>query len=171
MGALTNHKATQKLGKMVEGFNDIVEQTFYFEQKVYEWSKKVRDNKILISKSMGRKNRLDVRIDNDLSFGVIKEKDTKIDFYSDQLKQNLDKKRYSEVVNKVLTIDDLSGLIKMLKKYGVPPKEFKKFISSEDYVDLEKIERLIEIGELEIKDLQGCYKAEFNEEIKIRKNK
>lgn len=156
---------------MVEGFNDIVEQTFYFEQKVYEWSKKVRDNKILISKSMGRKNRLDVRIDNDLSFGVIKEKDTKIDFYSDQLKQNLDKKRYSEVVNKVLTIDDLSGLIKMLKKYGVPPKEFKKFISSEDYVDLEKIERLIEIGELEIKDLQGCYKAEFNEEIKIRKNK
>ena len=171
MGALTDHKATQKLGKMVEGFNDIVEQTFYFEQKVYEWSKKVRDNKILISKSMGRKNRLDVRIDNDLSFGVIKEKDTKIDFYSDQLKQNLDKKRYSEVVNKVLTIDDLSGLIKMLKKYGVPPKEFKKFISSEDYVDLEKIERLIEIGELEIKDLQGCYKAEFNEEIKIRKNK
>ena len=156
---------------MVEGFNDIVEQTFYFEQKVYEWSKKVRDNKILISKSMGRKNRLDVRIDNDLSFGVIKEKDTKIDFYSDQLKQNLDKKRYSEVVNKVLTIDDLSGLIKMLKKYGVPPKEFKKFISSEDYVDLEKIERLIEIGELEIKDLQGCYKAEFDEEIKIRKNK
>lgn len=156
---------------MVEGFNDIVEQTFYFEQKVYEWSKKVRDNKVLISKSMGRKNRLDVRIDDDLSFGVIKEKDTKIDFYSDQLRQNLDKKRYSEVVNKSITIDDLSGLIKMLKKYGVPPNEFKKFISSEDYVDLEKIERLIEIGELEIKDLQGCYRAEFNEEIKIRKNK
>lgn len=171
MDTLKNAKNAQRLGEMVVELNDIIEQTFYLEQKVYEWNQKVEGNKKRILKSLGKRSRLDVKVDEDLSFIVSKSVQPLIEFYKDQLSQNLDKPLYKKAVKKTHVVNDINGLIKMLKEYEVNPKEFKKFISTEEQVNKEAIEEMIEMGDLQIEDLHGCYKAEFNESIHIKRIK
>lgn len=162
---------SKKLGEMVASFNDIVEQTYYYEQKVYEWSKKVEKNKEAINKNLGRKNKAEVNVDDKTSFKVVKNVQTHIDFFPEKLKAALIKEKFEKVVNKTVLINDLDGLVKMLKDYGVPPKKFKEFITVKTEVDVEKIDNLIEMGEMEIEDINGCYKVEFDEDIRVIKTK
>lgn len=158
-----------KFEQMIEDFNDIVEQTYYYEQKIYEWTKKVEANKIRISKEMGRKNSQTVKVDEQTVFGVNKKVETSIEFFEDQIAKNVDKEIYNKVVTKTVVIENLFGLIKLMKRYGVDPTEFKNYIKTIKKVDVEVLDQLIEIGEIEIKDLQGCYKAEFTEDIRVKK--
>jgi hypothetical protein len=160
-----------KLKEMVNDLNDIIEQTYYLEQKIYEWSQTVEKNKEKISKSMGRNTKMSARVDEQTLFSVSKKIDTSIEFFSDALSQKLDKKMFNRVTNKTMTIENINGLVKMLKSYGVDPKEFKNYIKTTRHVDIEEVERLIDLGEIQIEDLQGCFKAEFSEEIKVRKSK
>jgi hypothetical protein len=169
--ALMSTQQATKLKEMVSEINDIVEQTYYLEQKIYEWSQTVKANKEKISKSMGRNTRLNVRVDKQTEFSVSKKVDTELEFFSDSLSQKLDKKVFNRVTNKTMTIENINGLVKFLKSYGVDPKEFKNFIKTSREVDVAEVERLIDLGEIQIEDLQGCFKAEFSEEIKVRKSK
>ena len=120
---------------------------------------------------MGKRNHLDVRVDEQLQFSVSKKVDTKLEFFEDQLTAKLDKKLLKRIVNKKIEIDDLEGLVKFLKSYGVSPKEFKQYIKSSKEIDMDEIDRLVEIGDIQIEDLQGCYKVEFDEEIRVKKTK
>lgn len=158
------------LVESIATLNDIIEQTFYLEQKVYEWSKKVEKNKAKISEALGSRQRLSIRVDDNLSFDVVKKVDTQISFYEDQLKKSLDSETFLKVVDKRVVVTDFDGLIKFLRKNKVKPKEFKKFIETENTVNSESIDELLELGEIEIKDLHGCFKADFKDEIKVKKN-
>lgn len=159
------------LKNMVNDLNDVIEQTYHLEQQIYKWTQTVNANKEKISKAMGRKNRLDVRVDEQTMFSVNKRVDTNIKFFEDQLARKLDKKKFKQVTNKKLEVENIRGLISFLKSYGVDPNEFKNYIKTSHEVDIDEIERLIEIGEIQIEDLHGCYSAEFNEEIKVRRSK
>lgn len=160
--------AVTKFGKILET-NDIVEQTYYLEQKIYEYTKTVNSNKAKISKSMGKRNNLNIKVDNDTEFFVTKNVKPEIEFFPEQLKKNLDKETYKKVSNKTVYVNDLKGLIKMLKSYGVSPKEFKKFISTSEEISKEEISRLIDIDEIGVEDILGCYDVKFNEEIRVKK--
>ena len=162
-------KNKTKLAERATEVNDIVEQTFYFEQKVFEWSKKVESNKSLISKAIGRSNKVHVVIDEGLKFIAERRTEPKIEFFKEQLANSLSKSNYKKATDKIITIHDLSGLVKMLKEYGVPQKDFKRFIKQEIRVNENEINNLIELGEIELEDLQGCYKAEQNESIHIKR--
>lgn len=157
--------------KEVVSLNDIIEQTYYLEQKVYELNKKIEANKVTIKKRFKDKTSLVARVDEDLEFTAVKNTNVKLEFYIDQLQKTLTKEQFNKVIEKTVVVDDLDGLIKTLKWYGVPPKEFKTYISTIKKVDEGRLDSLIEIGEIEAADLQGCYKAEFSEEIKIKKTK
>lgn len=161
-----------KLKEMVADLNDVIEQTYYFEQKVFEWSQKVSKNKEIIKKSMGNVNKIDVTIpDEKVAFRATKTVQTNIEFFPEKLKETLDKEKFAKVNNKTVVVNDLDGLVKMLKSYGIPPKQFKEFITVKNEISVEKIDNLIEMGEIEIDEIQGCYKVEFEEEIKVTKTK
>lgn len=164
-------RTASKLKQMVSDMNDIVEQTFYLEQKVYEWGQKVAANKSRISKAMGKRNSLNIKVDENLSFDVTKRVESSLEFYPDQLTQKLDKDILKKVIKKTVIVKDQNGLVSFLKSYGVSPREFKRFIETTKEVDVEEIDRLVEIGEIQIEDLQGCYKVDFDEEIRVRKSK
>lgn len=169
MSHLENPKNKENLKSMFSELNDTVEQTFYLEQKIKEWQKIVDANKAKISKAIGNKKRINVRVDKYLGFEVLKDVNPSISFYADQLRSNLDKGIYDRTVNRTIVVSDLEGLKKLLKSNGIKPKEFKNYIKTVDEVSAEKIESLIDLGELEIKDLQGCYTAEFNEDIRVKR--
>lgn len=163
--------AIQGAVKKLEELNDIIEQTYYFEQKVAEFQKKIEANKAKISQELGRKNRFEAKVDENTQFVVTKNVKTNLEFFEDQVQAKFDKKTYNKVINKTVVVENLSGLIKWLKRYGADPKEFKSYIKTIKEVDPHKIDQLIEIEEIKIEDLQGCYKVEFAEEIKVRKTK
>jgi NADPH-dependent 7-cyano-7-deazaguanine reductase QueF-like protein len=160
-----------KLSKKLEELNDTIEQTYYLEQKIFEYSKKVEANKAKISKELGKRSRFEARVDDQTMFTVSKNVNTNIEFFEDQLQAKFGKEMYNKIVNKTIVIENLPGLIKFLKRYGVDPKEFKTYLNTIKEVDVHKIDQLIEIDELKIEDLQGCYKVEFAEDIKVRKTK
>lgn len=158
-----------KVSEKVVEFNDIVEQTYYFEQSAYELNKKIEKNKAYLLNNFGKNRRVDVRVDSKTAFTAMRETHTDIEIYREQLRKTLTKEQYGKVVDKTVTITNLSGLISMLKGYGVPPKHFKEFIKSTEEVNMEKLDQLMEIGEISMEHLQGCYKADFKEDVKIRK--
>lgn len=159
------------VGKKLADLHDIVEQTYYLEQKVFEWKRKIDDNKQLINKSLGRKNSLNVRVDDNLAFSVLKSTKLNIEFFPDQVRNKVSKEVYNKVVDKIVEIKDVDALIKTLKWYGVPPKEFKNHIKVSHKVDNEKIDNLIDLGQISIADIEGCYKVDFDEDIRVRKTK
>lgn len=163
--------STEKLVDEISQANDLVEQTFYLEQKVFEYTRKVNKNKERISRFMGRRNNLNVKVDERTEFFATKKVEPNIQFFPDKLKKKLDKNKYKDVVDKTITVDDYNALVRFLKTYKVPPKEFKKYLSVCDNVDNEKLSHLIDVGEIGIDDIQGCYNVEFEEEIRVKKIK
>lgn len=159
------------VSRAIIGLNDIVEQTFHFESTIYDLTQKVNKNKREIKKGLGKKDSLTIKTDDNKDFLVSRNTDVKLEFFADKLQKSLDKDKFKRIVNKKVVVDDLEGLIQLLKENGVSPKQFKKYISTEHSVDVDKLDHLVEIGEISIEDIHGCYKADFNEEIKIRKIK
>lgn len=160
---------TEAIENELTKLNDIVEQTFYYQQEEYKLRKKIEANKKVISKAMGSRKRINSRIDSELSFEVNKKIKTDIDFNATQLSQKLDKKLYKEATHREYQVVELAPLVKLLKSYGVPPKEFKKHIKTVDEVDKEALDHLLKEEKIGLEDLHGCYEASFEEEIYIKK--
>lgn len=87
----------------------------------------------------------------------------KIIWDAEKLKKNLDKKTYNEVVNKKVIITDMEGLVKYLKKCGVDPKKFKKYIIAEHEVNEEAMNQMFQTGDLSLSQLSGCYTLKLGE--------
>lgn len=156
---------------MVASFNDIVEQTYYYEQQVYELTKKLERNKAQINKGLGRDKKASVLVDEQTAFKVEKKVHTHIEFFPERLKEKLVKEKYDKVINKTVLVNDLDGLVKMLKEHGVSPKKFKEYITVKTEVDIDKVDNLIEMDEITIEDINGCYKVDFDEDIRVFKTK
>lgn len=151
--------------------NEIAEQTYYLEQKVWEWNQTISKNKEKLSKKLGKKSNFVSRVDDDTKFSITKEIKANIKFYVEKLAKKLDKERYKRVVDRTVVVKNLDGLIKLLKKNGISPKDFKTFIEVIDEPNSESIDGLIETEELTIDELVGCYEVKFDEKVSVRKTK
>lgn len=87
--------------------------------------------------------------------------------------KEFDKEEANEFVDSVYTINDVAGLKKALKKYGVPNTLMKKHIIKNSKVNEAKLKKLYELGDISIKRLAKCYTVvEKNDCIKVTfKNK
>ena len=61
-----------------------------------------------------------------------------------------------QFIEKRYIVNNMQGLVKLLKEAGVNPKQFKKFITVEEKVNQKKINELSEIGEIDKEDIKGC---------------
>lgn len=80
-----------------------------------------------------------------------------------KLKKSLPPDKYKQIVNREYVITDYQGLVKYLKKCGVDPKKFKKFISVEEELDEKKLDFLYETGIINRKELDGTYELKVGE--------
>lgn len=87
----------------------------------------------------------------------------KVQFDLDKLKKSIDKELLNEIVDKTYTINDIDGLVKYLKSYGVNPKKFKTYLSVEEKVNQKKMNQLSEFGDISFEDIKGCYTVYENE--------
>lgn len=100
---------------------------------------------------------------NHVKLNVTRIRTKKVTWLLDKLKQKLRKDVYSEVVDKIYTVNDMQELIKYLKSCGVDPKKFKKFIDVKEELDETKLNTYYETGALKKADIEGCYNVKMGE--------
>lgn len=100
---------------------------------------------------------------NHMKLDVTRIRTKKVTWLLDKLKQRLGKDIYKDVVDKTYTVNDMYGLIKYLKKCGVDPRKFKKFIDVDETLNETKLDTYYETGALKKSDIEGCYDVKFGE--------
>lgn len=100
---------------------------------------------------------------NHMKLNVTRIRTKKVTWLLDKLKQRLGKDIYKDVVDKTYTVNDMCGLIKYLKKCGVDPRKFKKFIDVDETLNETKLDTYYETGALKKSDIEGCYDVKFGE--------
>lgn len=130
-------KATKQFNEYKAEFEEIMEECF-----VYELA--------------GRRKSLTVDVGGK-SIMITRVAKTTIEWFTDKLRQHVTKEVFSQCVKKRYEIADMKGLTRYLKSCGVDPKIFKQFISVEEIIDSDAIDRASERGLLKTRDIRGCY--------------
>lgn len=94
------------------------------------------------------------------AFAVKKVEKTSIIWDADRLEKRVEKHVAKQIIKKQYHISDMPGLVAYLKLCGVNPKVFKKFIMVEKSVDDKAVDRLGDIGEISVAQINGCYRVE-----------
>jgi hypothetical protein len=152
----------------------LIRETKCLEKQIAQLTDKLQANKEKIQVFFDSKKikTLEVEPGNSIdSVGLIATKTERIyiDYFVDRIQGKFDKEILDEILNKTYTIHDIKGLTIMLKKAGINPSEFKKFINVAVSPNREAIKRLFEMGI--IKDLKGCYSAKVVKSIQIKEQK
>lgn len=95
--------------------------------------------------------------DNNKKFKVTDVVRKKIEFDVDALEKKLPKATLRDIIVRTYRISDYRGLVKYLKQCNVDPHKFKQFIEVEKTVDTKTLDRLSDIGEVDLKDIEGCH--------------
>jgi len=98
---------------------------------------------------------------------ITKSEVTTVTYFIDKLKKTLDPDILSEVIERTYSVDDMNGLIKLMKRYKVDPKEFKKLITITESVNKKVLDELFEVGELTMEDLEDCYEVSISARINV----
>lgn len=80
-----------------------------------------------------------------------------------KIKQIFAKQIQKKILNKIYTVNDWDGLVKLMKKHRVPPNEFKQFFDLQEKVNEKEIDRLAGIGKISIDNLNECYSVKIGE--------
>lgn len=81
----------------------------------------------------------------------------------EKLLYNLGRTRYEKVVKKTYVVNNMTGLTEYLKKCGVDPKVFKKYINVETKLDEDKLNTEIELGKVKTEEINNCYELKVGE--------
>lgn len=152
-------------------------------QEVYELYELEQKYKAIKKKYEDKRNRLSTSIRNFMyskginSFEYVKGNDMldvksitqkRITWDADKLEKKIGKDLAEQVIEKEYLVNNMEGLIKLLKENGVNPKEFKKFITVNKKVNQNKFNELSELGDVTLDNVKGCYELkECNGYVKI----
>ena len=141
------------------------------EEKFKEVKKKYEDKKKKLTTSI--KNFMYIHNTTSMSFSslggdsksysVKKVQRVTVNFDPEKVEQQIDEDLHTQFVTKRYAITDIDGLIKYLKSCGVSAKRFKSFITVEKGIDRKALDNLIEIGEITMDELEGCYEVKESE--------
>lgn len=148
-----------------------VEQTYHNEKTINSLTHKVTNSKAEIKKALGRKDSMTFKNQDGNEFLVSRIRDADIALDLAKAKETLTSEQFKGITDQKLLITDYHELISLLKQYGVPPAKFKRFVQAEYEINSDKLDHMLEIGEINIAEAQQFATATYEDEIKIRKVK
>lgn len=78
--------------------------------------------------------------------------------YDAEALKKKDRELYNEVVNKQVIVNDLPGLVELLKSHGIRFSDFKRFAEITETVNVKSLEMLFQTGWIDLGDIEGCYR-------------
>lgn len=93
---------------------------------------------------------------------------TNITYDVEALRRALSKPQFNFVCKPNYHITDWKAFISVLRDHGVEPEDIKPFILVEREVEQDKLSKLYDKGELDIKKLSGCYEATTKKSIVLK---
>lgn len=163
----------KEISKSVKALYNLQQQKKDFDKYYNETRKKeqLAISNFMFSNLKDNVNTFDIGV-GDKNIKVTKVRTKKIIWDIEKLKQRVPKSLTKQFINKTYIVNDMQGLVKYLKSCGVDAKKFKKFIDVEEEVDNDKLNNLSELGEIKMKDINGCYELQLGEPyIKITEMK
>lgn len=126
---------------------DETKKEFYEKMEKFFEENDVEKSTVFTSKSL--------KDEDDLT--VTRTQKSSITFYPEKVKKALGKELSKQVIESRYEIIDFDGLVSYLKECGVDPKIFKTFLNVEKKVNEKELDKLDELGKIDIKQLKGCY--------------
>lgn len=156
-----------------KGAENLIRKINALEKQIIELQDDYNTSKIKLQKYFDKYNVDELIVDNDLSknsTSLVAKKIERVyaDYDTKQLKKNLDKELFNEATIKDYKINNMYGLVKLLKKAGIKPKEFKPFIDVSIELNKAKIKQLFTVGDITEKDLKGCIESKIVKFVQIK---
>lgn len=92
---------------------------------------------------------------------------TNITYDIQAIKEKLDKDLYKQFVDRTHSLD-LKAFKRICLVMNIDYKKFRKAIKVSETVNEEKLNKLYDIGEITLKDLDGCYDAKVSKSVSFR---
>lgn len=110
------------------------------------------------------------QVANDECIAYVQER-TSVDYDIDALKDALPEEVFSDVIVTERKAKDWKKIARFLKSKGFTKddfRDFKKMFEVTQKVDQQKLSKYYETGEVDIKNLKGCYTASVKKSIALR---
>lgn len=152
----------------------LIRHTKSLEDEIAQLSKVRDENKAKIQEFFDTRGYKEILVmpeskdKNDIALKAIKVEKCVIEYDMDKLKTKLDKDVFNKIVIKKYEVEDMVGMVAMLKENDVRAADFKPFIKVLMQPDKEAMKQLYAIGELSKADLDGCYTAKLTKYIQIK---
>lgn len=91
---------------------------------------------------------------------VTKVERTSIRWDIGKLRKRLPAGIFKKVIRKEYRVNDMPNLVRYLKSCGVNPEIFKQYISVEESVDQDAVDKMGELGYILPQQISGCYVVE-----------
>ena len=74
-----------------------------------------------------------------------------------KIKNTLEPEEYKQFINSNVIVGNYAKFKKVMKKYGVPARDIKPLLIINEVVDSAKLQRLSEIGDIDLSEIKDCY--------------
>lgn len=92
-------------------------------------------------------------------------------YHADKLKKKLEPEIFKAVTTRTYTVNDIEGLIELLKEHGIKPKEFKSYLDITTQVNKQELEKLFDIGAITKAEIDGTYDVkQISEYVSLSKD-
>ena len=95
---------------------------------------------------------------------------TTINYDVEKIRNRLSKDKCEKFIESEGYVDseNWKTFVRLMKKYNVPPIEMFKSMKTRRVVDQKKLSRMYENGEIELKELKGCYEASVKKSVVLK---
>lgn len=95
---------------------------------------------------------------------------TTINYDVEKIRNRLSKDKCEKFIESERYVDseNWKTFVRLMKKYNVPPIEMFKSMKTRRVVDQKKLSRMYENGEIELKELKGCYEASVKKSVVLK---
>lgn len=95
---------------------------------------------------------------------------TTINYDVEKIRNRLTKDKCEKFIESERYVDseNWKTFVRLMKKYNVPPIEMFKSMKTRRVVDQKKLSRMYENGEIELKELKGCYEASVKKSVVLK---
>ena len=150
----------------------LIKHTHLLEQEITHLTEVMKENKEKIQaffdNCMTKTITVEPADKDDITVVARKVERVYVEYNVPMLKEKLSKASYDTVTVSMYTVAPIYDVKMLMKKYGVPAKEFLKYVTVTTAVNKEAMKQMFEVGDITKEMLEGCYSVKVVKSVQIK---